>query len=229
MRTAEAVRALLNFRITLCFYLTYLIANYVYLVVLPGAVFDYRAVFLTSPFNILETLSPIYASFGQGLTENFVLVVFFMALAESYSRFSLVKLNAYLSVDLAFLLSIASTYIVSGLWWWKAGAPASGTSIVAFCMLLYLAAASVGDVRVYGKRGRRQGAEFAKAFLWVLAISISLAAASTYLLGNPHFEVHIMGAVTFTALDGAFVLTRLVRRNERIKETFQIALVRWRS
>ncbi|MDG6911112.1 MAG: hypothetical protein JRN18_02030 [Nitrososphaerota archaeon] len=215
MKIAEAVRALLNFRITLFFYLAYLSVNYVYVVVLPGDILNYGAVFLTSPFNILETLSPLYFSFGQGLVENFALVVLFMGLTESYSRFSMVRVKAYLSVDAAFVLSIASTYATSALWWWKTGAPASGTSVVALCMLLYLATASVCDFDTYASRRQMHGAEFAKVFLWVLATPISLVAASTYVLGNPHSEIHIAGAVVFTALAG-MVLWGEAHRNHDV-------------
>lgn len=206
MRIPAPLRTVLNFRVTLFFYLAYLLVNYVYVVLAPGLVLNYTAVFLTSPFNILETLSPIYPSFEVGLSENFVFVVLFVLLAESYSRYSMTRAKGLISVDVAFILSIVSTYTTSALWWWRTGVPASGTSIVAFDMLLFLAAVSMADFREYVNRGEKRGAEALETLLWVLAVGTSLVVAPTYVLGNPHFELHLVGMAVFACVSGLIVL-----------------------
>lgn len=204
-------RIILSLRVTLFFYIAYVAVNYVYIILLHQQVFTYVLVFAVSPFNILEILSPVYTSSTQGLVENFGFVVLMILVTETYSRYSAIKLKHMLSIDVVFCLSIGATYITSALWWWRAGVPASGTSIVGFSVLLYLAASSILDLRHQVKRAQKKGREAARGVVWIAACVTSIGFSPTYVWGNPQYALHIAGASIFVLMAVLFAVTRLPR------------------
>jgi len=199
----SVLTAITMVRITLFFYAAYIITNYAY-VKLPHALqLNYGVVFITSPFNFLETFSHIYANPTQGLEENFGVVLLIILLAETYSRFASLRTRR-VGIDGAFFLALGATYATSALWWWAEGVPGNGTSIVAFSMVLYLLAIALADARTYAVRRRRSAAEAGRFLLWITALVISGVVAPTFILGNPSYGIHLVG----TAFFGAFMIIR---------------------
>ena len=200
----------LNLRVTLFFYVAYAVVNYIYLFPLRQDILNYALVFAISPFNVLEVLSPAYGSTSSGLLQNFWFVVVFILLAEVYSRFSSVRLKRAVSFDAIFLASILASYTASAMWWRSTGVPGSGTSIVAFSMLLYLAAASMLDIKNQVARAGRDksSSESIRGLIWVFALVSAFGFAPTYILGNPHYVLHIAGGLTFAAFAALFFAAR---------------------
>jgi len=198
------LRGLSGFKVTLFFYFAYVVVNYAYVILFRSEVYNYTAVFLTSPFNLLETASGVYSSPLEGMQENFILVVLFILLAELYSRHAQVS-KPKLTITHIFALSIAATYITSALWWVLFGVPSNGTSIIAFCILTYLAAVTLLDRKIYGRKvDGRTPSEQVKALLWMTALVLSILFASTYVIGNDHYSIHLIGVLVFAGLVGLY-------------------------
>lgn len=196
-------------KITLIFCIAYIFTNAVY-VILPHALeLNYGVIFITSPFNFLETFLHIYASPFQGLVENFGLVLLFIMLAECYSRFARVRVRS-VSIDDAFFLALGATYATSALWWMTEGVPVSGTSVVAFSIVLYLLIISLADIPMYAVRRRRSAAEEGRFLLWIFALVVS-AVASLLFLDNPSYMIHLVGIAFF----GVFLMTLMLYRLKR--------------
>jgi hypothetical protein len=198
----SVLTAIATVRITLFFYAAYIVTNYEYVKLPPALELNYGVVFVTSPFNFLETFSHIYANPIQGLEENFGVVLLIILLAETYSRFA--RVRGGIGIDGAFFLALGATYATSALWWWAEGVPGNGTSIVAFSIVLYLLAVSLADARTYAVRRRRSAAEAGRFLLWITALVISVVVAPTFILGNPSYGIHLAGIAFF----GAFLMIR---------------------
>jgi hypothetical protein len=209
---------ILKLRITWVFFFGYLLVNYLYLQLPRNLILNYGIVFLTSPFNVLETLSPVYNSVAQGLQENFEILVAVILIAEVFSRYSMVRLKPYLTIDWAFALGIAASYVTSALWWWHTGVPGSGTSIVAFSILLFLASAASLDVKRRMKDARTK-AELKRDYIWIAALVTSFGFLPTYVVGNPHYQLHIVGALVFGSMVGLLAETRSARQARQGSES----------
>jgi hypothetical protein len=196
-------------RLTFIFILGYVLVNYVYVVYFTSFVFDKGAIFITSPFNILENKTGTYSSISQGLQNNFVFVAGAIAGAEMYSRHLSTRLKEHITVDAAFLLGILATYVESALFWLVTGNPASGTSILAFCILLFIVASALLDSGTFTDRQYpRDVKSRLKRLGWLAAIVLSLPFAVTYILWNPSCGVHIAGAALFVSLAVVYIAVK---------------------
>ena len=93
--------------------------------------------FLTSPFNAVENYSSAYSSPLIGFASNYVFVVFLIAFSEIlYQRYAKLMKN-WVDYRTVFLSSVIASYIVGAITW-RGGVPAHGTSIVSFCLILFL-------------------------------------------------------------------------------------------
>jgi len=201
-------------RVTLFFYVAYIVTNYIY-VKLPRALeLNYGVIFVTSPFNLLENLSHIYANPTQGLEANFWIVLLFILLAEIYSRFAHARFVGT-GIDGAFALALGASYATSALWWQVKGVPESGTSIVSFSIVLYLLVISLADARINIVPYKLSIMEKIKFPLWITSLGTSCVAAPTYILGNPSYEVHLVGITFF----GAFLMLLILYRLKRNRQT----------
>ncbi len=153
--------------------------------------------FLTSPFNIS------YEMANNGVIYNYVLVVAIYLLVEIYSR-NIADLKGGVSlIRNAAILSIVASYIVSALVWYLYGFPSSGTSILAFNMLLFSAFETYDSELIKRMSERtmntRKALEIMSIVFVVLVVILSLL-LYIYLNGNEFWYVHIIGGVIFAPI-----------------------------
>jgi hypothetical protein len=104
------------------------------------------------------------------------------------------------SIDGAFVLAFGANYATSVLWLQVKSVLESGTSIIAFSIVLYLLAILLADTRIYTMRHRRSLTETIKLLLWIALLTISDVAAPTLILGNPSYKMHLVGIALLEAL-----------------------------
>jgi hypothetical protein len=98
------------------------------------------------------------------------------------------------------VLAFGANYATSVLWLQVKSVLESGTSIIAFSIVLYLLAILLADTRIYTMRHRRSLTETIKLLLWIALLTISDVAAPTLILGNPSYEMHLVGIALLEAL-----------------------------
>ena len=106
---------------------------------------SYTAVFLTSPINFCENFSHDYSSAQEGFISNGITVAIIIFIASFYSDYTEIALKRYLSFGNAAAVSVAASYLLSGLTWFNSGVPSSGTSIIGFNLTLFLALGLLAD------------------------------------------------------------------------------------
>jgi hypothetical protein len=213
IRWRSVLANILKMRVTLFFYVAYIVTNYIYVKLPQAFELNYGVIFVTSPFNLLEDLSHIYVNPMQGLEANFWVVLLIILLAEIYSRFSHARFEVA-GIDGVFALALGASYATSALWWQVKGVPESGTSIVAFSIVLYLLAISLADARIYIVPHKLSIMEIIKFPLWITSLGTSCVAAPTFILGNPSYEVHLVGITFFGAFLMLLILYRLKRNRQ---------------
>jgi hypothetical protein len=203
-QASSAFRELLRLRVFFVFVIAYVVGNFLFWLGLQSVNGDGSRLaivfFLTSPVNLYENFSGAYSSVTQGLLANFAFTAVMLALTEAYCRVDQVKLRGSLSVDRAFLASIAASYLLSILVWVWEGFPAYGSSIIGFCMTVFLLINSLLDARTYTKRSQEW--EFRqKQFLWMVALAFSVVILPIgYSIGNSGFPLHVGGLAVFSVI-----------------------------
>lgn len=114
-------RALLIFRLPAVFIMCYVADMFVYMFVFKSAYPTYLQGFLTSPFSPTEDYTGYYHSPQVGAVYNFVMVVFVILFADLYFRWIRPSGNRTSPSTAAFFLSVAASYVLSGVWWASTG------------------------------------------------------------------------------------------------------------
>ena len=190
-------------RITIIFVAAYIAVNYVYITYFKEYLLNLTAIFLTSPVNLLEAYSKVYSSPLQGLQENFEIPILLLLSCELYSRYLGIRIRkTKLSFDFVFLLSVIASYITSALWWLLRGVPGHGTSIIVFCMMLFFAFECFFDNGIFFvKKGTvRSSKQRVQAILWLASFVVSVTFALSYVIANPDYNTHLLGAAVFGLL-----------------------------
>ncbi len=176
------------------------------------------AVWLSSPFNIF------YEMQGNGIFYNYVLLIAVYLIVELYTR-NLAHLKGRVAlIRNAAVMSVLASYITSLVVWQYAGFPSSGTSILAFNVLIF-ASFETYDAELI-KRMSERGEHFRRrleiASLAFIALLLALSAALfVYLDGNEFWYIHIIGGIIFGASYYVY-LNRWVRpRMDRFEEAVE--------
>ena len=169
---------------------------------------NYFAIFVSSPFNIF------YEEAMHGVIYNYVLLVMIFALVESYSRYMAHIRGRDSLVDHAFLMSILASYVATAATWAILGIPASGTSVLAFCMLLFFVSETADSELVNRLRERHLRKGYAAEVL-VFAYGAILFGFSTiffaYLNRNQYWFIHLIGGAVFGIAMFIYMLHRRIR------------------
>jgi hypothetical protein len=169
------------------------------------------AIFLTSPYNPLETTSRIYNSVLIGEVYNFFVVGIIIATTEVYCRGLSKVFRGVVSIEWGFIACILSSYITSALTWYFYGHPSSGTSIVGFGMLSFLAIGLLFDSIRFIRN--RAGHLNVRTVLEELAYYISVALTFAfdillYVIGNPSVLLHLIGGVFIVVILSSFIFAK---------------------
>lgn len=132
------LRALLIFRLPAVFIVCYVADLFVYIFVIKSAYPTYLQGFLTSPFSPNEDYTGHYPSPQVGAVYNFGVVAFVILFADLYFRWIRPSSSRISPSTAAFFLSVAASFILSGIWWASTGVPSAGTSIIGSSMVLTL-------------------------------------------------------------------------------------------
>ena len=223
--TRQLLQPLLNLRVTLIFSLGYVLVNYTYVVVFRAYVFNALTIFLVSPFNLLENLTPVYVSPYAGLANNYLAVALILATAETYSRYVQRSFRRYITIDSAFWLSIVASYVTSGLSWLVSGKLVAGTSIIGFSVSLTFLAVALLDSRHYLPKESK--AKPISKIAWGAILATLIGVVPTYVYGNPSALVHLSGIAIFIAVVLLMNTLRRTRKKHRkqIAKTSDIAAV----
>jgi uncharacterized protein YacL len=188
------------------------LVTYVY-ALLPAAYKSPLLLWLTSPFNLTYELNNLAYNYVLLVVIFLFVDVYTTGIAELTHRKSLIRNVA--------ILGIISSYAVSTIWWVGSGFPSSGTSILAFCALIFAAAETYSSelIKRISKRNealttRLKIASAAFVFL-VLILSTILF---VYLNGNQFWYIHVVGGLIFIPLFYAYMDRRLRRRVDALEE-----------
>lgn len=108
--------------------------------------------FITSPFNLRENFVSLYGSPLEGLIYNYGLTAVMLCFSLAYPH--VLRQTRRVGPEAVFLGSLVGSYLVSVLAWWLIGTPTTGTSIIGFCMILYLIPSTFLDVFPYFHNGK---------------------------------------------------------------------------
>ncbi len=185
---------------------------------MPASIKNNYTLWATSPFNISYELS------NNGAFYNYVLVVLIYLFVELYSR-NIADLKGRESlIRNAAIFSIVSAYAASAIVWLLVGMPSSGSSILAFNVLLFFAFETYDSELI--KRMSEKRMHLRKTIEIVsLAFVLILIAASmvlfVYLNGNEFWYIHILGGAIFAPIY-LFYLSRRVRpKVDRFEEVLE--------
>ncbi len=178
------------------------------LIVHAGMGGNYLYIFLSSPFNIF------YEQASNGILYNYIVLLAIFALVESYSRYMADIRERDSLVDHAFVLSAVASYAASAIVWATIGTPASGTSVLAFCMLLFFVAETTDSELINRLRERHMRKGY-NAEVLVFAYAALLLGFSTvffaYLNRNQYWFIHLIGGAIFGLLLYAYSAHRKMR------------------
>ena len=170
------------------------------------------AQFATAWFNPTENRLPIYGSVEAGLAVNFVGPLIYIVIAEYYSRnLQRTVTKRFVSIDSIFVFSVLATYTYTYLYCLINHVVGTGTSIVAFCLLLSFSAIALVDLTDKDYRSRLQK-EILTLIVWFIAgIGFPVLAVWSYVIGNPDSINHFGGLCCFLVFIGSLLLIRLIR------------------
>ena len=168
------------------------------------------AMWLTSPFNIFfEDYPP------HGILLNYLLPVVIFFLVEVYSRYIADIKERNSIMNHAFGLGLIASYATSAIVWALFGMPAIGTSVLAFCMLLFFVSEITDSELINRLRERHKGRgyvvevmSFAYSAL-LLGVSIIVFA---YINGNQYWFIHLIGGSLFAVLLFSYLMYRKLGR-----------------
>lgn len=175
---------------------------------LPSAMQNGLVLWISSPFNIF------YETQNAGsLFYNYILVVLVYLLVEIYSR-NIADLKGRVSLMRnAAIFSILSSYIVAAIIWLEVGFPSSGTSIIAFNVILFSTFETYDSELIRrmseGREDAKHMLEIASFAFIVLVVLVSML-LFIYLNMNRFWYVHIAGGAIFAPLYYIY-LSRWVR------------------
>jgi hypothetical protein len=168
--------------------------------------------FLTSPFNFSENFASLYGTPLEGLINNYALTVVILFFSFVYPH--VLRQTRRVGPEAVFLGSLVGSYLVSVLAWWLKGTPTTGTSIIGFCMILYLIPSTFLDARaLYSSKVPRTGRSIGESLRFLsilLLLTFSLVLFSGYWL-YPAYIYHLAGA----AVCGIVVLTSVRLRAQK--------------
>ena len=135
------------------FLIGYFVVNIILTLIFRGAYFQNSTIlFITSPFNWQEDFTNLYSNPVIGMLENSLFPFVAISLPSIYNTIidklnrqlpeleqgkNLIHLENIQSSFKVLIYSIVSTYLVSGCNYFITGTIGSGTSIIAFCLLIY--------------------------------------------------------------------------------------------
>ncbi len=164
------------------------------------------AMWLTSPFNIFFEMYP-----PHGITLNYLLPVAIFFLVEIYSRYVADIKERNSTMNHAFGLAVIASYATSALIWALFGMPAIGTSVLAFCMLLFFVS-EVTDSELINRlreRHRRKGYVFEVLMFAYSALLLgSSVIVFAYINGNQYWFIHLIGGSIFAIMLFAYLMHR---------------------
>ncbi len=167
------------------------------------------AMWLTSPFNIFFEMYP-----PHGITLNYLLPVAIFFLVETYSRYVADIKERNSTMNHAFGLAVIASYATSALIWALFGMPAIGTSVLAFCMLLFFVS-EVTDSELINRlreRHRRKGYVFEVLMFAYSALLLgSSVIVFAYINGNQYWFIHLIGGSIFAIMLFAYLMHRKTR------------------
>jgi hypothetical protein len=146
------LRTVIVFRLAFVFILCYVVDLAVYVFIIKSAYPTYLQGFLTSPFSPNEDYTGYYPSPEVGAIYNVGLVAFIILFTDIYFRLARPSRRCISVPTGAFVLSVSSSYLLSGIWWAFTGVPSAGTSIIGSSMVLTLCAFSGRDLIREGRR-----------------------------------------------------------------------------
>lgn len=171
--------------------------------------------FITSPFSALEDLAPSYGNVYVGFLLNFV-PVFIMLAVASYIYPKNVRLKSLLRVSDIFVIGVASSYLLSAVYWFYFKIPSRGTSIIAITLLIYflIYTLTFDFRRLFIKKAKANHSKRTKEIsayitLVLLLIIIFLILGSNY---GPSLVHVIGGLISFSLIE----FTILWREHYRI-------------
>ena len=208
--------------ISLAFCFLYLVVNSLAFL-LNGMKYPTNNLFtlLTAWFNLSEDFSRSYFNFYYGVVDNFVIVLFFIAIFDYYSRRSYLNNKFYfISLKYSFLLGILSTYFWSIYFFIDHHFVPSGTSIISFCLLLLYASYMIIEAIFISINGYNKGKEVPhirqgkyQIILYIALSIVLLAFSSSYLINNSDWKFHLAGLFIFAI--SLFILISLKYSNEK--------------
>ncbi len=167
------------------------------------------AMWLTSPFNIFfEDYPP------HGILLNYLLPVAVFFLVETYSRYVADIKERDSIINHAFGFGVIASYMTSAIIWTMFGMPAIGTSVLAFCMLLFFVSEITDSELINRLRERRKSKSYIFEVL-VFAYSALLLGMSVivfaYINGNQYWFIHLLGGGLFAIMLFTYTMHRKVR------------------
>ena len=156
---------------------------------------------MTSPFNFVEDFSKVYKSPIEGYWLNAIFTAFIISVSIVYSQ--LLASSKRIKPEHVFWTSIIASYLVSIFVWLFTGAPATGTSIIGFCMTAFLFLSSLYDLPAYSNKLRNKPCflTIAKFFtIDLILVSSFLVAVLFYWLGNNSYVYHFAGGAICAVL-----------------------------
>ncbi len=169
---------------------------------------NHLAMWLTSPFNIFFEMYP-----PHGITLNYLLPVAIFFLVEIYSRYVADIKERNSTMNHAFGLAVVASYATSAIIWALFGMPAIGTSVLAFCMLLFFVS-EITDSELINRlheRHKRKGYIFeVLTFAYSALLLGSSVIVFAYINGNQYWFIHLLGGGIFAILLFAYLMRRKI-------------------
>lgn len=196
-------RSLFNLKVSFSFIILYFVTNITFFRNLGPNVTDRPLVFLTAPFNGIENLSRVYGSFQQGLEANFLFILCLIIATEIYCSYFMKFFRRRIGIVRLFLFSVLASYILSALEWRLTGYLSSGTSIIGFCLAVFLTLSLIVDLAVYlrkkdlGARTTRRPSKLIAVTYVYAAVVSAVVLIFSFLIGNLNAVRHLEGLAIF--------------------------------
>ena len=194
------IRVLIIFRLAFAFIVCYVVDLAVYVFIIKSAYPTYLQGFLTSPFSPNEDYTGHYPSPEVGAIYNVGVVTFIILFTDIYFRLVRPSGRRINEPTAAFGLSLASSYILSALWWAFTGAPSAGTSIIGSGMVLTLFAFSGRDLINQGRKPIHEDGDRSVPMGPILFVVASSVVYFAEYINSSSLVPHLVGDVIFAAL-----------------------------
>lgn len=186
---------------------------------LPKSLQGGVALWISSPFNITYELGNVSSFFY-----NYLLVVFIYLFAELYTR-NIADMKGRVSlIRNAFLFSVLASYIVSAIVWNFVGLPSSGTSIMAFNVLIFSAFETYDSELIRRMSERRQAQHRALEIISLVFAALVIILSMLffiYLNENGYWYVHIAGGALFALIYPIYLIKWVRPRLDALEEKLE--------